>query len=166
LVGFAHRNVEYRLLIVLRFGVAEQAINTIYALGEHPDRLCDELIRSLALRAFTAKPPPNHPTEPAMSHIPGSDSTMDIDADASAFKSPEPGAAGHYADSFEFAQVLAVVGHVAIKQLVYLEIVERELKRQKNTHSKGMFFSWQGKFIYSLRSKRRSDQWDSAAYPK
>ena len=35
-------------------------------------------------------------------------------------------------DAFELAQLLFVVGHVAVKHIVFLELVEREWKRQKD----------------------------------
>jgi condensin complex subunit 1 len=38
------------------FGMAEQAINTIYALGEHPDELCNTIIKNLTRRAFMPRP--------------------------------------------------------------------------------------------------------------
>ena len=34
-------------------------------------------------------------------------------------------------DTFELSQLLFVVGHVVVKHIVYLELVEREWKRQK-----------------------------------
>jgi hypothetical protein len=37
------------------FGMAEQAINTIYALGEHPDALCNTITKNLTQRAFTPR---------------------------------------------------------------------------------------------------------------
>ena len=43
-------------------------------------------------------------------------------------------------DAFELSQLLFVVGHVAIKQIVYLELVEREWKRQKDEKEKGTTF--------------------------
>lgn len=36
-----------------------------------------------------------------------------------------------FSSSFELGQLVFVVGHVAIKHIVYLELVERELKRRK-----------------------------------
>jgi condensin complex subunit 1 len=36
------------------------------------------------------------------------------------------------ADNFEMSQLFFVVGHVALKQIVFLELVEREWKRQKD----------------------------------
>jgi hypothetical protein len=40
-------------------------------------------------------------------------------------------------DAFELSQLLFVVGHVAIKHIVYLELVEREWKRQKQEKELG-----------------------------
>jgi condensin complex subunit 1 len=40
-------------------------------------------------------------------------------------------------DAFELSQLLFVVGHVAIKHIVFLELVEREWKRQKDEKSAG-----------------------------
>ncbi len=34
-------------------------------------------------------------------------------------------------DAFQLAQLLFIVGHVALKHIVYLELVEREYKRRK-----------------------------------
>jgi len=42
-------------------------------------------------------------------------------------------------DAFELSQLLFVVGHVAIKHIVYLELVEREWKRQR---SRGKKLRW------------------------
>jgi len=35
-------------------------------------------------------------------------------------------------DTFRLSQLLSVVGHVGLKQLVFLETIEREWKRQKD----------------------------------
>ncbi|WFD43939.1 condensin complex non-SMC subunit Cnd1 [Malassezia psittaci] len=79
------------------FGLAEHAIQAIYALGEQPDALCTELIQQMTRTALQA---PNSP--------------------ASACDS-----------NYHLAQLLFIVGHVALKQIVYMELVERELKRRK-----------------------------------
>lgn len=42
-------------------------------------------------------------------------------------------------DAFELSQMVFVVGHVAIKQIVFLELVEREWKRQKDEKAAGTF---------------------------
>lgn len=76
------------------FGVAEQAIDAIYLLGEQPDALCTELLRHMTLAAFAST----------------DQRTNDV---------------------YQMAQLVFVVGHVALKQMVHLELVEREFKRRK-----------------------------------
>ncbi|KAF9233399.1 non-SMC mitotic condensation complex subunit 1-domain-containing protein [Melanogaster broomeanus] len=129
------------------FGMAEQAINTIYALGEHPDELCDEFIKNLTRRAFTRRPQPQATREPA---------EMEKDADAMEEDSEPQASAGpashalvsqgisatqedsqttgeiDVGDVFQLSQLLFVVGHVAVKHIVFLELIEREWKRQKD----------------------------------
>lgn len=118
------------------FGMAEQAINTIYALGEHPDVLCNELIKVLTRRVFAAdkKAHSKTPTPDAMDE----DETPDADGTPSS-ATPQPHSSGpqDVGDAFELSQLLFIVGHVAIKQIVYLELVEREWKRQKDEKEKG-----------------------------
>lgn len=126
------------------FGMAEQAINTIYALAEKPEQLCDAIIRNLTKRAFgktnaTAAYPPNPSTD---------NQDLDLmDEDKEPTPQPEPestqedtqsnGTGGDQGDTFELSQLLFVVGHVAIKHIAYLELVERELKRQKGVLEAG-----------------------------
>ncbi|KAJ7211815.1 non-SMC mitotic condensation complex subunit 1-domain-containing protein [Mycena haematopus] len=124
------------------FGLAEQAINTAYALGDHPDLLCNDLIKKLTVRAFA---PRSKPTAEPVAQPP------ERDPDAMDEDQPEPGdvsrgsedssaapeqakeaKGGDVGDAFELSQLLFVVGHVAIKHIVYLELVEREWKRQKD----------------------------------
>lgn len=124
------------------FGMAEQAINTIYALAEKPDHLCDAIIRNLTKRAFRKKDAP--PVGPPNPNTDGPD-RMDEDEEPS----PQPELEGTQegiqnntigddrGDTFELSQLLFVVGHVAIKHIAYLELVERELKRQKGVLEAG-----------------------------
>ena len=124
------------------FGMAEQAINTIYALAEKPDKLCDAIIKNLTKRAFgkkgdAAANPPN----------PSADDPDRMSEDEEPTPQLEPGntqegiqsssAGGDPGDTFELSQLLFVVGHVAIKHIAYLELVERELKRQKGVLEAG-----------------------------
>lgn len=46
------------------------------------------------------------------------------------------------ATAFHLAQLVFVVGHVAIKHIVYLELVEREFKRRKDETAKGASVAW------------------------
>jgi condensin complex subunit 1 len=131
------------------FGMAEQAINTIYALGEHPDQLCNDLIKNLTRRAFTRRPKPEGlPAEedaeamaveddqenelrnpisqaPSSTHILSSQQSSTSEGN-------------DLGDVFHLSQLLFVVGHVAIKHIVFLELVEREWKRQKDEKQLGM----------------------------
>ena len=114
------------------FGMAEQAINTIYALAEHPDKLCDSIIRKLTIRAFNR----GKSSSPKPTADPDG---MDQDEPQEREQEPETVGSGRSGDAFELSQLLFVVGHVAIKHIVYLELVERELKRQKDEKEKGIY---------------------------
>jgi condensin complex subunit 1 len=147
--------------------MAEQAINTIYLLGEQPDGLCGEIIKNLTARVFSA---PSSSTAPDVSGAGETDTdaeggeTADEagEGDVTATLSPSKTAtllsptktatisgspaktvhsrAGSPGDdtagSFALAQLLFVVGHTAIKHIVYLELVEREFKRRKDETAK------------------------------
>lgn len=126
------------------FGMAEQAINTIYALGEHPDALCNNLIKNLTRRAFEPKSTPladpnnehkdDDPADDDISERERSVSTMPASTIGLATQDED---AQDLGDAFELSQLVFVVGHVAIKQIVFLELVEREWKRQKNEKTAG-----------------------------
>ena len=123
------------------FGMAEQAINTIYALAEKPDQLCDAIIRHLTKRAFGKGVAPID----ASNHNIGDLDRIDEDEEPT----PQPelesakegtqssNVGGDRGDTFELSQLLFVVGHVAIKHIAYLELVEREMKRQKGVLEAG-----------------------------
>ncbi|KAH0581355.1 hypothetical protein H2248_012446 [Termitomyces sp. 'cryptogamus'] len=127
------------------FGLAEQAINAIYALGEHPDVLCNEIIKSLTRRAFnqdrkpktaSAESQPSQPTEKDSDAMdedhPGDVTRVSDDISIPPESTQGDGPGSDMGDAFELSQLLFVVGHVAIKQIVFLELVEREWKRQKD----------------------------------
>ena len=146
------------------FGLAEQVVNTVYALGEHPDVFCNELIKTLTKRAFSreaagsgsaasgserATQDPEamdedqqQPGETQAQAQGGEGEAMNMEEDQPATISQAPRAAtsssGDVGDAFELSQLLFVVGHVAIKHIVYLELVEREWKRQKDVKLAGM----------------------------
>jgi condensin complex subunit 1 len=129
------------------FPLAEQVINTIYALGEHPDVLCNQIIKNFARRAFG---PHQRTSTPK-----GDDGIDSMDQDPDTFQTQDPDASmistsqplsqatqGHsddMGDAFELSQLMFVVGHVAIKHIVFLEVVEREWKRQKDVKEAGKF---------------------------
>ncbi|KAG9221591.1 hypothetical protein CCMSSC00406_0007230 [Pleurotus cornucopiae] len=126
------------------FGLAEQIINTIYALSEHPDKLCSDIIKNLTRQAFARQPQGSAPKDESMdtdkaekdAHAmeedqPTQESTQET-GDEPLDESQENEGSKDTGDAFELAKLLFVVGHVAMKQIVYLELVEREWKRQKD----------------------------------
>lgn len=122
--------------------MAEQAINTIYLLGEQPDRLCDDIIKSFTRRVFTPEPKEHAPEADRIE----TEDDPENEAVGSRPVSPRPGSAaagdasvdkGDVGKSFHLSQLVFIVGHIAIKHIVYLELVERELKRRKDVTAKG-----------------------------
>ncbi|KAH9962322.1 hypothetical protein BGW80DRAFT_1463590 [Lactifluus volemus] len=103
-----------------RFALAEQAISTLYALGDQPEVLSNMVIKILSRRAFRGERD-WYPLRPKKQV---SFATQGALTGNTAKKSDDTG------DAFELSQLLFVVGHVAVKHIV-LELVEREWKRQK-----------------------------------
>lgn len=141
--------------------MAEQAINTIYLLGEQPDALCSDLLKNLTSRVFANPPstaePPSTPRAPSatpiaetpMSQAEENDGDTTVLANPGSLESPNKPrsrsgsttAPQDTVGSFTLAQLVFVVGHVAIKHIVYLELVEREFKRRKDEKAKGTSYS-------------------------
>lgn len=136
-----------------RYSMAEQAINTIYGLGDQPDALCSSIIRNMTVRVFAPAAVPSR--EASAVEVEGN-FRMDDDTDADAVEAEADvetnggaksdaeetqarrshSAASNatdpsIADSFQLSQLIFVAGHCAIKQLVHLELVERDIKRRK-----------------------------------
>ncbi|KAF9457593.1 non-SMC mitotic condensation complex subunit 1-domain-containing protein [Collybia nuda] len=121
------------------FGLAEQAINTIYALGEHPDALCNNLIKKFTIRAFSRDPKPNGESLPPVEKDPDAmeeDNPGDVAKGSDDTTAPPEATQEEQGkdvgDAFELSQLLFIVGHVAIKHIAHLELIEREWKRQKD----------------------------------
>ncbi|KAJ6262142.1 hypothetical protein Dda_2947 [Drechslerella dactyloides] len=95
------------------FGLAEQAVNAIYALSQHPDVLATEIIRRKTKSVFSAD---RHQSEDQ--------------APLSVY--PEGSTNGNV----KLSQLLFLVGHVAIKQIVHLELHELDFKRRKAASEK------------------------------
>ena len=105
--------------MLARFGVAEQAIGAIYTLSRHPDTLCSEVIRRKTKYVFQAQDSlPENGMEgiEEQSHLPSPPP-----------EEPRP----RQKASLALSQLLFVVGHIAIKQTVHLELCEIEFKRRK-----------------------------------
>jgi len=130
--------------------VAEQAINAIYLLGEQPDKVCDDIIKNLTSRVFNAPPESvtsdtasdvGPPPSPTAARSEAGDTTMDVDeagtVTAATPRAKEKTTTTDMGDSFKLSQLVFLVGHVSIKHIVHLELIERELKRRKEASVKG-----------------------------
>ncbi|KAL8643134.1 MAG: hypothetical protein Q9228_000259 [Teloschistes exilis] len=102
------------------FGVAEQAISTIYTLSKHPDTLCSEILRRKTKHVFQQQTASQDPD--AMDGIEGQN----------ALPSPPPEQPQQkQKGTLALSQLLFIVGHIAIKQIVHLELCELDFKRRK-----------------------------------
>ena len=99
------------------FGVAEQAIGAIYALAIHPDVLCSDIIRRKTRYGFQQRS--EEPQEGETVH------------DATLPTPPPEEARRTQKGSLALSQLLFIVGHVAVKQIVHLEMCELDFKRRK-----------------------------------
>ena len=109
--------------------MAEQAINTIYVLCENPEILSEEIIKDKAVRVFglsDACSDSNADMDP-----PSEAMVFDYDLNLSQQVSSTQ-RTPVYQKSNELSQLLFLVGHVALKQTVHLEIIEAAWKRKKN----------------------------------
>jgi condensin complex subunit 1 len=116
------------------YGVAEQAIGAIYVLSKHPDVLCSEIIRKVTKRVFAGQvKAQSRPTSSSSTAEP-----MEVDEempDAPAVDEPQQVKRN---SALALSQLLFVVGHIAIKQIVHLELCELEFKRRKAEKDKKM----------------------------
>ncbi|SMQ51887.1 unnamed protein product [Zymoseptoria tritici ST99CH_1A5] len=123
------------------YGLAEQAIGAIYSLSKHPDVLCSDVIRRKTKAVFARKSPASQPKvqeDPDASQIDVdgdvemSDMPENAPAEADAESQPEESAPEDSTDSaLALSQLLFAVGHVALKQIVHLELCEQDFKRRK-----------------------------------
>lgn len=116
--GFlVHSNVE---LTKRRFGVAEQAISAIYALSKHPDTLSSAILRRKTKQVFQQQ------------SVQQDQDAMEGVESQGALPSPPPeGPPKKQKSALALSQLLFIVGHIAIKQIVHLELCELEFKRRK-----------------------------------
>ncbi|KKK17217.1 hypothetical protein AOCH_000726 [Aspergillus ochraceoroseus] len=106
------------------YGVAEQAVSAIYALSKHPDVLCSDIVRRKT--RFVFQPQLQRPSSSGSGHGEERPGTASTD-------SPLP---REKASSAALSQLLFVVGHIAIKQIVHLELCELDFKRRKAEQEK------------------------------
>ncbi|KAM0466801.1 hypothetical protein ACHAPV_000310 [Trichoderma viride] len=111
------------------YGVAEQAINAVYALSKHPDILCSAIIRRKAKHVFGGAG--SRPTS-------RDEDKMDEFADPAwpGATQASPKKSNRRDNAMSLPQLLFIVGHVAIKQIVHLELCELDFKRRKQEKEK------------------------------
>ncbi|KAJ5999194.1 hypothetical protein N7451_007004 [Penicillium sp. IBT 35674x] len=108
------------------YGVAEQAISAIYTLSKHPDVLCSDILRRKT--RFVFQP---HLQRPSSSHV-----SVDEEDQRPGTASSEGLGSKPRPSSAALSQLLYVVGHIAIKQIVHLELCELDFKRRKAEQEK------------------------------
>ena len=110
------------------FAFAEQAINAIYILAEHPDLICGQVIKKLTGKVFGI----SNPGEGDISALMADMNAVNINSSSEHLGVDESSVMKHATcSSIELAKLCFVVGHVSIKQIVHLELVESDWKRRK-----------------------------------
>ncbi|KAJ3304406.1 Condensin complex subunit [Blyttiomyces sp. JEL0837] len=130
----------------LWFGFAEQAINTIYLLSEHPDIISTQIINTISERVFKSevdRVSESMMTSLTLNDTPSADASVAPAAEPSGLETSEQPEATSEAetsenmtDAFEMSKLCFLVGHVAIKQIEHLENIEAECKRRKGRDEK------------------------------
>ncbi|KAK4053237.1 condensin complex non-SMC subunit Cnd1 [Microbotryomycetes sp. JL221] len=120
------------------FSMTEQAINTIFILGDQPDKLCSEILRDMTRKVFG-------PKQRSVEQQQQQDNLDDEqqqetssavedelrDNEVEQEQDDETSIPSH-GNAIELSQLIFIAGHCAIKQLVHLELVEKDLKRRKS----------------------------------
>ncbi|KAH8885564.1 hypothetical protein GQ53DRAFT_845547 [Thozetella sp. PMI_491] len=122
------------------YGVAEQAINAIYAISRHPDVLCSEIIRRKTKVVFSpqaSRPGSRDEAQPEATVAMGGDEEGDATVIPAQQQLPAtPSKRAKKDNTIGLSQLLFIVGHVAIKQIVHLELCELDFKRRKQEKEK------------------------------
>lgn len=117
------------------YGVAEQAISAIYTLSKHPDTLCSEILRRKTRHVFQQRVAKTPEPEDAMEVDEVDEVTQLASPPPEEIQEPEPKEAAEpekkLKGAIALSQLLFIVGHVAIKQIVHLELCELDFKRRK-----------------------------------
>ena len=102
------------------FGVAEQAIGAIYTLSKHPDTLCSDILRRKTKHVFQARYTQSRPG-----------SMDEADSSHGLQTPPTEESDREQRSALALSQLLFIIGHIAIKQIVHLELCELDFKRRK-----------------------------------
>ncbi|TPX42544.1 hypothetical protein SeMB42_g05088 [Synchytrium endobioticum] len=120
------------------FEFAEQGLNTIYLLSEHPDMVCGEIIKALTSRVLNVPTDVDDTADKMAADltIAGRDDGFIMNGIQNSQSSSLPESRQVeekmvYCDSLGLAKLCFMVGHAAIKQIVHLESIEVIWKRRK-----------------------------------
>lgn len=113
------------------YGVAEQAIDAIYAISKHPDVLCSEIIRRKTRHVFAQPQSGSRPTSRDDTKSP-----PELDVNQTMSQPRQVDKPKTRDNAVNLSQLLFIVGHVAIKQIVHLELCELDFKRRKQEKEK------------------------------
>ena len=152
----------------------EHAINCIYFLADHPDRICGEMLKEKTRLVFEShdvadnimdvdgqdeeaqhdeqeipntEHDPNQLDDALQQELPVSQKTVTLLPSQRAIQ-PE-----NAIDSWKLAQLCFLVGHVAIKQIVFLESIEAEWKRRNVANEAN---EAKGQYRRQAKERRRS----------
>lgn len=116
------------------YGLMEQVVGAIYALSKHPDVLCTEILRRKTKAVFSPHAAPAAPEIDTSEDV----DMMDVDEEETPEEQPvqDDAAPNKRDDALALSQLLFIVGHVAIKQIVHLELCEQDFKRRKQEKEK------------------------------
>lgn len=104
------------------YGMAEQAIGAVYALAKHPDVLCSDILRRKTRAVFQRSQ---------------KETRRESTSEASNADEEQPREQeGSQKSTVGLSQLLFIVGHIAIKQIVHLELLELDFKRRKQEQEK------------------------------
>ncbi|KAI9102612.1 non-SMC mitotic condensation complex subunit 1-domain-containing protein [Phlyctochytrium arcticum] len=113
------------------FGFAEQAINAIYLLSEHPDAICGQIIKDIAGRVLRLSPQVDMSMDMEVDQVAETISEgLHVSEDTTPAYSSDLDL--NSCDPHELSTLCFIVGHVVIKQIVHLEAIEAEWKRRKH----------------------------------
>ena len=121
------------------YSMAEQAISAIYVLSQHPDIICSEVLRHKTRLVFQQT---GNRKSLSRSPSPEADAdAMDVDQPENPVEPEEPAVQDQQETAKEksstlLSQLFFVVGHIAIKQIVHLELCELDFKRRKHEQEK------------------------------
>ena len=120
------------------YGLAEQAISAIYAVAKHPDTLCSEIIRRKTKNVFGQ--PQSRPASRDETVQLTQQMTQNLDPQLSdptvTLNGTQQDKPTDRSNAISLSQLLFIVGHVAIKQIVHLELCELDFKRRKQEKEK------------------------------